>query len=108
MRPFLGSGAQPFPHGILPDVMMLGVFLVTITQAMVKETVLPHNSELPRGVAFPVLEHIFHHDLSRKTQQCMQMIWHEKPECDVPLPLVVVEPRSIQQSISNSGQRELF
>ena len=85
----------------MPDVVMLGLFFLGTAQAMIKKAVLPRDAQLPRRVTLPALEQIRHHRLPWKTQQGMEMIWHEKPERDMPLIRIVVEPRGIQQSISD-------
>ncbi len=97
MRPIIGTGAKLFPHGIVPDIMMLGVFLMGIAQAMIKEPVLPDDAKLPCGVAFPMFEQVLHRCFSRKTQDRMEVVGHEQPKGDVPLPLIVIEPRRIKQ-----------
>ncbi len=77
--------------------MMLGVFLMGIAQTMIKETILPDDAKLPCGVAFPMSEQVRHHGISWKTQDRMEVVGHEQPKCDMPLPLVVIEPSSIKQ-----------
>ncbi|WP_294405494.1 hypothetical protein [Prosthecobacter sp.] len=75
---------------------------------MIKEAILPRNAQLPRRVSLPAFEQIFHHRLPWKTQQRMEMIWHQKPVRDMPLFLIVIEPRGIQQSLSDGFGCELI
>gem|GEM_PF-2691399 len=85
----------------MPDVVILGLFFLGTAQTMIEESILPRDAQLPCRVTPPALEQIRHHRLPWKTQQGMEMIWHEKPERNMPLIRIVVKPRGIQQSISN-------
>ena len=108
MRPFFRTAAQTFPHWIMPDVVMVGIFFLSTAQTMIKEAILPGNAQLPRRVSLPAFEQILHHRLAWKTQQCMEMIRHEKPERDMPLFLLVIESCGIQQSLSDGFWCELI
>ena len=55
-----------------------------VAKAMIEVTLLPNDVVLPALKVFPIANGFTHRFAPRERKQSVQMIWHEKEECDVP------------------------
>ena len=89
--PVVGSGAQAFGHGVLPDVIELEIGLGEVAQAVVEEILLPDDTVRFGVESLPLADGFSHGLLRRKRQDGVEMVGHEEENGGMPaLPLFVV------------------
>ena len=89
-RPIFCAFAQTFAHGIHQHVTHLLSFFVMIVQTMIEEVALPGNSLCASEVSLPVCHRRPDSRLTRKRDDGVEMVGHEKSNATMPHATLVI------------------
>jgi hypothetical protein len=99
--PVFDAFAKAASHRVHQDVTDLLLFLVVITQAMIKEIALPFYLLVSGQEMFPVGHTRFHALLARESDDAVEVIGHEEHQPAVP------EGQGGEDRVTNSGAAKL-
>jgi hypothetical protein len=74
-----------------------------IAQAMIEEVPLPADPMLSGEVLLPVSHDSFHSGVGRKSNDSVQMVWHQQHQSAMPDEMLVIVSCSAQNFIANAS-----